>query len=568
MSQHVVIIGAVALGPKAACRFKRLEPESEVTMIDQGKIISYGGCGIPYFLSGDVSDPGQLQTTSFHMLRDEDFFERVKDVRVMTAVRATAIDRDSKVVTVCNQEDGNSHSLPYDKLVIATGSIPNRLQVSGCALDGVFPVSNMEEAIAVKQRISSGKVARTVIVGAGAIGLEVAEALADLWGIETAVVEIRDQILPGILSSVMAKMAQHHMEENGVSFYLSEKVERILGRKNVSGVVTDKRTLNADLVIMAVGVTPNTTLAAEAGLALSSRGGILVNDRMQTSDPAIYAGGDCVEITNLVTGNPDFYPLGSMANRQGRVIGTNLAGGDARFEGAVGSFIVKLFDISVASAGLNCETALEQGFDASSGFVAQLDRAHFYPEKDLLYLEMVAEKKTGRVLGIQGLGNKGEGLMARISAVATTLRYGSTIADISNLEIPYSPPFSSAMDIVNALGNTMENIMSGKDRVIDADQFAEWWQEREKGETFFLDCRGWGNAEPYVAKYPDHWKSIPQDELRGRINEVPRDKRLVLICNTGVRSYEAQVFLDQMGLPDSHNLQGGVAALRKWGLEL
>jgi len=319
---------------------------------------------------------------------------------------------------------------------------------------------------------------------------------------------------------------------------------------------------------MAAGVRPNAALAAEAGLEISPKGGIVVNEHMQTSDPLVYAGGDCVEIPNLVTGRPAYYPLGSMANRQGRVIGTNLAGGDARFEGAVGSFIIKLFDISVASAGLNYEGALEQGFDAASGFIAQLDRAHFYPEKDLLYLEMVAEKDTGRVLGIQGLGNSGEGLMARISAVATTLRYQPSLSDISNLEIPYSPPFSTAMDIVNALGNTMENILAGKDRVIDADRFAEWWENRDNGETFFLDCPGWGNAEPYVRKYPEHWKSIPQDELRDRINEVPGDKRLVLICNTGVRSYEAQVFLDQVGLRDSHNLQGGVAALKKWGLDL
>ncbi len=568
MPQHIVIIGAVALGPKAACRFKRLEPESKVTMIDQVKMISYGGCGIPYFLSGDVSDPAQLQATSFNMLRDEKFFEKAKYVRVLTGTSALAIDREKQNVLIRHLESHEEETIPYDKLVIATGSLPNRLSVPGADLNGVFTVSNMKDAIDIREQIAGGKVGKAVVIGAGAIGLEVAEALADLWGIETSLVEIRDQILPGVVSPVMAGMAQNHMEENGISFHLSERVHKMKGEGWVSGVVTDRRTHEADLVIMAAGVRPNAALAAEAGLEISPKGGIVVNEHMQTSDPLVYAGGDCVEIPNLVTGRPAYYPLGSMANRQGRVIGTNLAGGDARFEGAVGSFIIKLFDISVASAGLNYEGALEQGFDAASGFIAQLDRAHFYPEKDLLYLEMVAEKDTGRVLGIQGLGNSGEGLMARISAVATTLRYQPSLSDISNLEIPYSPPFSTAMDIVNALGNTMENILAGKDRVIDADRFAEWWENRDNGETFFLDCPGWGNAEPYVRKYPEHWKSIPQDELRDRINEVPGDKRLVLICNTGVRSYEAQVFLDQVGLRDSHNLQGGVAALKKWGLDL
>ncbi|OPX37274.1 MAG: pyridine nucleotide-disulfide oxidoreductase [Desulfobacteraceae bacterium 4484_190.3] len=525
MPQHVVIIGAVALGPKAACRFKRLEPDSTVTMIDQEKMISYGGCGIPYFLSGDVSDPAQLRATSFNMLRDEKFFDKAKYVRVMTGAKAVSIDRKHQSVLVRNLETQEEETLHYDKLVIATGSIPN-------------------------------------------IGLEVAEALADLWGIETSVVEIRDQVLPGIVSPIMARMAQHHMEENGISFHLSEQVQEITGRDRVTGVRTDRRSIDADLVIMAAGVKPNSALAASAGLEISPRGTIVVNEKMQTSDPLIYAGGDCVEVQNLVTGRPAYYPLGSMANRQGRVIGTNLAGGDARFEGAVGSFIIKLFDISVASAGLSIASAEQEGFQAASGFMAQLDHAHFYPEKDIMYLELVVDKKSGRVLGIQGLGNRTEGMMARVSAVATTLKYRPTVADISNMEVPYSPPFSSAMDVLNALGNTMENILAGKNRVMDADQFAEWWENREDGKTFFLDCRGWGNAEPFVKKFPDHWKSIPQDELLDRIHEVPGDKRIVLICNTGVRSYEAQILLDHVGIRDTYNLQGGMAAVKKWGLDL
>jgi len=568
MAQHIVIIGAVALGPKAACRFKRLEPESKVTMIDQVRMISYGGCGIPYFLSGDVSDPAQLQATSFNMLRDEQFFEKAKYVRVLTEVKALSIDRENRSVLVRDLETQQEEEISYDKLVIATGSIPNRLSVSGVELPGVFTVSNMKDAIDIREQIAGGNVEKAVVIGAGAIGLEVAEALADLWGIETSVMEIRDQILPGIVSPIMAGMAQHHMEENGISFHLSERVQEIMGRDRVSGVVTNRRTIDADLVIMAAGVRPNSQLAAAAGLEISPRGGIVVNEKMQTSDPLIYAGGDSVEVQNLVTGRPAYYPLGSMANRQGRVIGTNLAGGDARFEGAVGSFIIKLFDISVASAGLCLASAEQEGFQAVSGFMAQLDHAHFYPEKDIMYLEMVVEKESGRVLGIQGLGNRGEGMMARVSAVATTMKYRPTVVDISNMEVPYSPPFSSAMDVLNALGNTMENILAQKNRVMDADQFAEWWENRMDGKTFFLDCRGWGNAEPFVKKFPDHWKSIPQDELKDRINEVPKDKRIVLICNTGVRSYEAQVLLDHVGIRDTYNLQGGMAAVKKWGQNL
>ena len=441
MSQYILIVGAVALGPKAACRFKRLDPDSRVTMVDQNDLISYGGCGIPYFVSGDVSEAKQLQETSFHMLRDEKFFRQAKDVDVMINTRAVSIDRGNKSVRVQNILSGKEQELAYDKLVLATGSRPRDLSIPGSHLEGVFNVSDLNKAIAIKKEISEGKVGKAVIIGAGAIGLEMAEALTDLWGIETTVVEITDQLLPGIISPNLSKMAQYHLEENEVTFYLKEEVERFEGDTRIEKVVTTKRVLDADLVIIAAGVIPNSDLAKGAGLEVSGRGGIVVNKKMQTSDPDIYAGGDCVEVINLITGRPGYYPLGSIANRQGRVIGTNLAGGNAEFEGAVGSFIVKLFEISVASAGLSLETAKREGFDPLSAFVVQFDRAHFYPEKDLMYLELVVEKRTGQVLGIQGLGNKGDGVVGRINAVAPILKYKPSTKDISNLELAYSPPF-------------------------------------------------------------------------------------------------------------------------------
>jgi NADPH-dependent 2,4-dienoyl-CoA reductase/sulfur reductase-like enzyme/rhodanese-related sulfurtransferase len=568
MPQNIVVIGAVALGPKAACRFKRLEPDSKVVMVDKDDIISYGGCGIPYFISGDVSDPSQLQETSFHMLRDKKFFQEAKDIEVLTRTEALKIDRQEKHVLIKNLITLEERTLPYDKLVLATGSRPRLLDIPGTDLDGVFAVSNMNAAIAIKDRISSGQVGKALIIGGGFIGLEMAEALTDMWGIETTVVEITDQLLPGLISRNMAQIVKHHMEEKEVSFLLEHRVERLEGNGKVERAVTAEKTIETDMVILAVGAEPNSDLARAAGLDLSPKGAIVVNSRMQTSDPDIYAGGDCVEVTNLISGKPGYFPLGSMANRQGRIIGTNLAGGNAEFPGAVGSFVVKVFDLSVAAAGLSIEVARREGFDATSALVIQFDRAHFYPEKDLMTLELVVEKASGRVLGIQGVGPMGEGTVGRINAVASILKYKPTAEDIGNLELAYSPPFSAAMDILNALGNTAENILAGKNRVVDVDEFNELWKQRESGDVVFLDCRGWGNAEPFVNKYPHQWKSLPQDELRARMAEVPRDKKLVLICNTGVRSYEAQVTLDEMGITDSCNLQGGVACLKKWGLDI
>ncbi len=569
MSQNVLIIGGVALGPKVACRVKRVDPDANVVMMDQGELISYGGCGIPYFVSGDVSSADELRSTSFHMLRDVKFFEDCKGVKVLLNTKATEIDRQKKLVKAKDLKTGEEKEFPYDKLVIATGSIPKKLKVDGSDLSGIYTISGLDKAILIRDDITSGKVEKAVVIGAGAIGLEMAEALADMWGIETCVVEVMDQILPGIISYNMAKMAQHHMEEHGIKFYLSEKVVRFEGKDKVEKVITDKREIETDLVVMAIGVGPNTELAKNAGLELSPFGGIVVNEYMQTSDPDIYAGGDCVCLKNLVTGKPGYFPLGSLANRQGRVIGTNIAGGKEKFEGAVGSFVIKLFDTAVASAGLSVQTAKREGFDVFSAFVAQLDRAHFYPEKNIMFLELVVEKGTGRVLGIQGFGKGKDAVMGRIGAVAGILKYKPHISDISNFELPYSPPFSSAMDILNALGNVAENIMQGRAQMIDQKSFVEWWINRDKKDVLFLDCREVGDAGPYVEKYADVWKNIPQGQLKKRISEVPKDKKIILVCNTGVRSYEAQIILKNHGYKDDiYSLQGGIVSLKEWGLDI
>jgi len=569
MAQHIVVIGGVALGPKAACRFKRLEPGSTVTMIDQSGLISYGGCGIPYFVSGDVSEARELSTTSFHMVRDVTFFKDVKGVDVRTLTRATRIDRERKQVHVENVTTGGTSVLDYDKLVIATGATPRRLGLPGEDLAGVSYVCNPDDATRIRDGISKGEVGRAVIIGAGFIGLEMAEAFADMWGIETSVVEITDQLMPRLVSPALAAMARKHMEEKGVDFYFGESVRAFEGEDGrVTRVVTDKRTLEADAVIIAAGVVPVSDLARDAGLAVHDRGGVLVDEFMRTSDPDIYSGGDCAIVRHLITGQPAFLPLGSMANRQGRVIGTNLAGGEARFPGVVGSFVVKLFETSLAGTGLSLEAALAAGFDAVSVLLVQLDRAHFYPTKELMTLEMVVDKKTRRVLGVQGFGSSGDAMVGRINAVAATLPHNPAVEDISNLEMAYAPPFASAMDVLNSLANVTDNVLGGINRGVGPDGFAELWNRNGDGTCHFIDCREEADADGYVQRNPGRWHNIPQGELRQRIDEVPRDKTVVLVCNTGARSYEAQVILDEKGFGDVVNVQGGMAAIRKYGIEL
>ncbi len=566
MSENIVIIGAVAVGPKAGCRFKRLRQDANVTLIDQDEIISYGGCGIPYLISGDVSDESELRSTSFHMVRDAQFFKDDKGITALPATKVVRIDRKNKIVHALTK-DGQEKELPYDKLVIGVGTKARELNIPGTSLNNIYNVGNMHDAMKIKQMVTSGQVEKAVVIGAGFIGLEMAEALADMWQIDTTVVEYCDQVMPGFVSKNLSFMAQRKMEAEGVTFYLNESVEAIEGKDSVEKVKTNKRTLDADIVIMAVGVAPNTELAKEAGLEIAPGGFIKVNEKMQTSDPDIYAGGDCVEIMNLMTGKPGYFPLGSMANRQGRVIGTNMAGGDSVFNGAVGSFVVKTFDMALAGAGLSVETAQKNGFDAVGIQVAQFDRAHFFPEKEIIFLELVVDQKTHKVLGIQGFGGVASGMFARINAVASILQYHPNVDAISNLELAYSPPFASAMDIINALGNAAENFLEGRYKPVAFDEFDECWQNREKDDCIFLDCRAYADARVFEEKYPDIWKSIPHNELHQRLDEVPKDKKLVLICNTGVRSYEAQINLKAKGFENTVSVGAGVASLKQCGID-
>jgi NADPH-dependent 2,4-dienoyl-CoA reductase/sulfur reductase-like enzyme/rhodanese-related sulfurtransferase len=568
-NKRVVIIGAVALGPKAACRLKRLQPDAEVIMIDQDEHISYGGCGIPYFISGDVSDVKELMSTSFHMVRDPQFFEHAKGVHVRPRTRALAIDRTARTVKLQSLETGDFDELPYDQLVLATGSRPLRLRIPGIDLPQVMSVGNLHSATAIKDRIAQGQVDKAVIIGAGAIGCEMAEALSDLWGVETSLVEIADQVLPGIVDPTLARIVRKQVEDHDVALFLSETVEAIQpqtdGGRGVT-VVTSRRTLEADLVITAVGVQPCGELARDAGLLVSPRGAVLVNRRLQTSDPNIYAGGDCIENLHLITGKPAYFPQGSLANRHGRVIGTNLAGGMATFPGIVGSFVVKIFDLAVASTGITLEAAKREGFDAVQTLVIQADRAHFYPTQDLMYLQLVVERKTRRVLGLQGVSHQGDALVGRINSVAALLPNRPTLEDLSNLEVAYSPPYAAALDIVNAVANTAENTLDGLNRTMDAAEFERCFLQEQADDVVCLDVRGPANATPFVEHFGDRWINIPQETLARRLDEVPRDKRVVLVCNSGVRSYEALRQLDTAGSRQAVNLQGGVAILKKSGM--
>ncbi len=431
MTEKVVVVGGVAAGPKAASRVKRLLPQAEVTLIDEDSLISYGGCGIPYYISGDVADESSLRSTSFHVLRDTNYFENYKGVRVRIETRALSVDRKAKNVLVEDLTTGAKEHLPYDKLVLATGSAPFVLPIRGNTLDGVYTISNLHKAIEIKERIAKGKVGRAVVIGGGAIGIEMAEALTDLWGVETTLVEWQDQLLPDVVEPVLAAMVCKHMQDNGVEVLLREQAVEFEGKDGaVVAVKTPSRTIETDLVIMAVGVRARSDLAEAAGLRVSEEGGIIVNKRMQTSDPDIYAAGDCVKVENLLTGKNFYAPFGSLANKEGRIAADNIAGIPTTFHGAVGSFIMKVFDSSLGAAGMSLKTALAEGYDADFSLTAPADRAHFYPSQQIIYCMMIFDRKTRKVLGVQAYGSMGDNVSARINTAAAYLTKGADIDDL------------------------------------------------------------------------------------------------------------------------------------------
>jgi len=567
MTDRVVVIGAVAAGPKAAVRVKRLLPDAEIVLVDQDSLISYGGCGIPYYVGGDVSDEKDLRRTSFHMLRDEHFFEKAKGVTTMTSTRALSIDRTAKTVLVENLQSGQRQQLGYDKLLLATGSEPVVLPIPGVDLDGVFTVNNLHKAIAIKDMIAAGKVGRVVVIGGGAIGIEMAEACKDLWGLEVALVEFKPQLLPNLVDWEMADILAKHLRDSGIELYLGEGAVEIIGNVDhaACGVLTANRQLAADMVIMAAGVRPRSQLAREAGLHVSRGGAIVVNDHMQTSDPDIYAAGDCVEITNLVSGSKFFAPLGSLANKEGRVAGDNMAGIPSRFKGGVGSFIMKAFDISIGSAGLTLSAARAAGYDADISLTSPIDRAHFYPSQSVACFLMVFDRRTRRVLGLQGVGPMGDGILARINGAAPLLCEGGLIDDFNNIEMAYSPPFSAAIDSVNAAAYVAENLCDGRMRKIDMrDYFAYMADPSSQPNWVMLDVRHIKQAQPFIDKFgAERWLSLPYDEVRDRFGELPRDKTMIIICNAGSRSYEVQLFLDHQGYGNSMVLAGGINVVRR-----
>lgn len=557
MGNKIVIIGGVACGPKAAARVKRLDPDAEVTVLEKGEEISYGACGLPFYLEGEIKDVAELTTTPVGVPRDVNFFRAVKGVEVRTGTEAVSIDRENRVVRARRVADGKEESFPYDKLVIATGSAPVRPPIPGIDAAGIHCLKTLEDGRAIKEAMEGSTTKKAVIVGGGLIGLECVEPLVK-EGFEVHVVEKLPWLLPALLDEEMAIHLERHLVSKGIQVHCGDGVASFEadGNGRVARVVTEKTSIEADLVILAIGVRPNVKLAQEAGLEVD-RAGIVVDEHLRTSDPHIYAGGDCVASYNTVTGKPTYAPMGSVANKHGRVIGNNLAGWNSTFSGVCGTGICRIMGFNVARTGLTQRDAQLQGISVVSALNPGSDRPHYMEGSKLIHVKLIAESYSGRVLGAQILG-PGE-VMSRVDTLAALIKAGGTVDDLADVDMAYAPPFSPALDNVIVAAHIIQNKM---DRVAHAYSPAQVKKKLEAGEDFvLLDVRTPKEVEAMSLPY-ENLVYIPLGKLRERADELPRDKEIVCLCKISLRGYEAERILVGKGFDPSlvSFVDGGIVA--------
>lgn len=549
MKRKIVVIGANAAGAKAAAKARRTDPLADIVVLDRGRFISYGACGIPYYVSGAVPHVKELMSTPVGVVRDACFFKKVKGVSVRTGTEVSGIDREAKTVTL-RDADSRESTLCYDKLILATGSSPFVPAIENVSLRNIFTVKSIEDAELLKAQATAG--AAACIVGGGLIGLEAAEALRSK-GVRVTVLEMRDQLLPGVLDAEVAAVVRKHMQAQGVTVRTGCAVTGFVGKASVEKVLAGGLELEADLVVLAPGVKPNVQLARDAGLAIGVTGAIAVDEELRTSDPDIYACGDCCESTHLVTGEKVFVPLGSTANKQGRVAGINAAGGRATFAGIIGTSILKVFNVNAGKTGLTEAEALARGFEVETVLAPAPDRAHFFPGAKPILLKLVAERGTGRILGLQAAG---EGAVERrLDAAAAAITFKASAEQLAQLDLAYAPPYGAAMDNLIVAADVMKNKLSGHARGVPP---REVKRKLDEGEDFLLlDVRSPAeHGEIGISGA----KLIPLGMLREKLDELPKDKEIVAFCKVSLRGYEAQKILDAAGFSDVKFMDGGIMA--------
>ena len=537
----VVIVGGVAGGATAAARIRRLDESAQILVFERSGYVSYANCGLPYYIGGVITDPEELTLQT-----PESFWERFR-VEMKVRHEVTAIHPEQKTVTVRNLETGAVFEESYDKLLLSPGARPTQPDLPGIGLDRLFTLRTVEDTFRIHDFVRQQKPRSVVLAGGGFIGLELAENFKE-QGMEVTIVQ-RPRQLMSPFDPEMAAFLHAKMRKKGIRLMLGSSVE---GFQEKSGTIQvllkGEEPVSADMAVLAIGVTPDTPLAQKAGLELGIKGSILVNDRMETSVPDIYAVGDAVQVKHFVTGEDALISLAGPANKQGRIAADNICGGDSRFSGSLGSSVIKLFDMTAASTGTNERAARKTGIDCDKVYLSPSSHAGYYPGARVMTMKVLFEKGTFRLLGAQIVGY--EGVDKRIDVLAAAIHAGMSALQLKDLDLAYAPPYSSAKDPVNMAGFMIENISKGYLK-----QF--FWDELDTlpmdGSAVLLDTR---TKEEFGSGHIDGFVNIPVDELRERLGELETGKPVYVICQSGLRSYIACRILMQHGF-DCRNFSGG-----------
>lgn len=537
----VVIVGGVAAGATAAARLRRLDEQAEILIFERSGYISYANCGLPYYIGDVITDPEALTLQT-----PEQFFARFR-VQVRVRHEVTALHPERKTVSVTDLATGRTFEESYDKLILAPGARPAQPRLPGVGLERVFTLRTVEDTFRIKEFIQKNKPRSAVLAGGGFIGLELAENLREL-GMEVTIVQ-RPKQLMNPFDADMAALIHAEMRRHGVQLALGSTVEGFTPtNRGVEVLRKDEPSLQADMVVLAIGVTPDTALAKSAGLALGIKDSILVNDRMETSVPDIYAAGDAVQVRHAVTGQDALISLAGPANKQGRIIADNICGMDSRYTGSQGSSVVKVFSMTAAATGVNEKNARNAGFDPEAVILSPMSHAGYYPGGRLMTMKLVYDKPTLRVLGAQIVGY--EGVDKRIDVLATAIHAGMTAPQLKGLDLAYAPPYSSAKDPVNMAGFMAEDLDQGL--------VQQWRAEDEPalprdGSVQLVDVR---TQAEYAAGHIDGFINLPVDQLREHLEQLDKTKPVYLVCQSGLRSYIASRILKGSGFACSH-LAGG-----------
>lgn len=541
MANKIVIIGGVAGGASAAARLRRLDEKAEIILLEKGEHISFANCGLPYYIGEVIKEKDSLLVQTPEKMKQRFNI----DVRIFN--EALRIDKTNKTVEILDRQKNLTYIETYDKLILSPGAEPVKPRLAGIENPRIFTLRNIPDTFRIKDYVDRMNPKRAVVVGAGFIGLEVAENL-HMRGIRVTVVELADHVI-GPLDYDMAALVHQHMKTKDVEFYLKDAVEAFEEDDACIGVkLSSGRTLKADMVIMGIGVRPESGLAAQAGLKLGKTGGIYVTPDMQTSDPDIYAVGDAVEVKDFISGNGVLIPLAGPANKQGRIAAGNIFGLKEEFEGTQGTSIVKIFDITVAVSGNNERTLKKNGVQYEKSFTHSASHAGYYPGAIPMSIKLLFGKADGKLLGAQIVGY--EGVDKRMDVLSTAMRAGMTVYDLEKLELSYAPPYSSAKDPVNIAGYTASNILKGDTRIFHWDEVGTL----DSSKSYLLDVRA---PEEFQLGTIAGAVNIPLDELRERLSEIPGEKEIDVFCQVGLRGYVAARLLAQRGFSNVRNLSGG-----------